>query len=52
MLCVFPGLPTGYCLPYLVHNFNELMQERRNSSALAMELCFSCTNLLDLDVSV
>ena len=26
------------------HNFNGLVQERRNSSALAMELCLRCTN--------
>ena len=28
------------------YNFDGLVQERRNSSALAMELCLSCTNLL------
>ena len=26
------------------HNIDRLMQERHNSSALAMELCLSCTN--------
>ena len=26
------------------HNFDGLVQERRNSSALAMELRLSCTN--------
>ena len=25
-------------------HFDGLLQERHNSSALAMELCFSCTN--------
>ena len=29
-------------------NFNELVQKRRNSSALAMELRLSCTNQLIL----
>ena len=28
------------------HHFNGIVQERCNSSALAMELCISCTNLL------
>ena len=27
-----------------MHNIDGLVQERRNSSALAMELCFFCTN--------
>ena len=29
-----------------VFYIDGLVQERRNSSALAMELCLSCTNLL------
>ena len=29
-----------YCFPHI----DVLVQERRNSSALAMELCLSCTN--------
>ena len=33
--------------PYLTRRLNGLMQERRNSSALAMELRLSCTNPLN-----
>ena len=29
---------------FMKHDIDELVQERRNSSALAMELCLSCTN--------
>ena len=29
---------------FMKHDIYELVQERRNSSALAMELCLSCTN--------
>ena len=28
----------------MIQYIDELMQERRNSSALAMELCLSCIN--------
>ena len=31
-------------------HMDGLVQERRNSSALAMELCLSCTNLLRYSV--
>ena len=35
----FPLCQISPCNPY----FDRLVQERRNSSALAMELCLSCT---------
>ena len=31
-------------MPVFTQRFDGLVQERRNSSALAMELCLSCTN--------
>ena len=34
-----------HCMILTIHYFDGLVQERRNSSALAMELRLSCTNL-------
>ena len=46
-----PEIKDDYCLLNVCHcgsqpllNIDGLVQERRNSSALAMELCLSCTN--------
>ena len=45
---------TGYAtllyLEFDMGNINGLMQERRNSSALAMELHLSCTNPLTCSI--
>ena len=53
-MCVYPsgqaiiisgtGSTCGFHTFSVKHSFDGLVQERRNSSALAMELCLSCTN--------